>query len=74
MRGPGDPTVTARISPPAGMARESGGTLRPVTFEYKQPYEDGTKPVQYRLVAEEVAVLAKLVRSGDEPQIVVSAR
>ena len=29
--------------------------LRPVTFRYKQPFEDGTKPIQYGLIAEEVA-------------------
>jgi hypothetical protein len=29
--------------------------LRPVTFRYKQPYADGSKPVDYGLIAEEVA-------------------
>ena len=29
--------------------------LRPVTFRYKQPYADGEKPIQYGLIAEEVA-------------------
>jgi hypothetical protein len=29
--------------------------LRPVTFRYKQAYEDGSKPVDYGLIAEEVA-------------------
>jgi hypothetical protein len=29
--------------------------LRPVTFRYKQPDDDGTKPLQYGLIAEEVA-------------------
>src|ERR1700677_2556567 len=29
--------------------------LRPVTFRYKQPYQDGSKPIDYGLVAEEVA-------------------
>ena len=29
--------------------------LRPVTFHYKQPNADGSKPVQYGLIAEEVA-------------------
>jgi hypothetical protein len=29
--------------------------LRPVTFRYKAPYRDGSKPLQYGLVAEEVA-------------------
>jgi hypothetical protein len=29
--------------------------LRPVTFRYTRPYEDGGKPLQYGLIAEEVA-------------------
>jgi hypothetical protein len=29
--------------------------LRPVTFRYKKPFTDGTKPIQYGLIAEEVA-------------------
>ena len=29
--------------------------LRPVTFRYKQPYADGSKPLDYGLIAEEVA-------------------
>ena len=29
--------------------------LRPVTFQYKQAYEDGSRPVEYGLIAEEVA-------------------
>ena len=29
--------------------------LRPVTFRYKQAYQDGSKPVDYGLIAEEVA-------------------
>jgi hypothetical protein len=29
--------------------------LRPVTFRYKKSYGDGTKPIQYGLIAEEVA-------------------
>ena len=41
--------------------------LRPVTFRYKQPFADGTKPIQYGLIAEEVAeVYPDLVaRSAD---------
>jgi hypothetical protein len=41
--------------------------LRPVTFKYAQPYGDGSKPVQFGLVAEEVAeVFPELaVRSDD---------
>jgi hypothetical protein len=29
--------------------------LRPVTFHYKKPYADGSKPIQYGLIGEEVA-------------------
>lgn len=29
--------------------------LRPVTFRYIEPYADGEKPIQYGLIAEEVA-------------------
>jgi hypothetical protein len=29
--------------------------LRPVTFRYKEPAKDGSKPIQYGLIAEEVA-------------------
>jgi Chaperone of endosialidase len=41
--------------------------LRPVTFRYRQPFADGSKPVQYGLIAEEVAdVYPDLVaRSAD---------
>ena len=31
--------------------------LRPVTFRYKRPFEDGSKPIQYGLIAEEVAAV-----------------
>ena len=39
------------------MAAASDGLmrLRPVTFRYKQPYADGSKPIDYGLIAEEVA-------------------
>ncbi len=40
---------------PMGSVSERLFALRPVTFRYKQPYEDGSKPVQFGLVAEEVA-------------------
>jgi len=30
-------------------------SLRPVTFRYKQPYANGSKPIDYGLIAEEVA-------------------
>jgi hypothetical protein len=29
--------------------------LRPVTFRYRKPFDDGSKPIQYGLIAEEVA-------------------
>lgn len=39
--------------------------LRPVQFTYRQPFADGTTPVQYGLIAEEVAtVLPSLVAHG----------
>jgi hypothetical protein len=40
---------------PMGSVSERLYGLRPVTFRYKQPYDDGSKPVQFGLVAEEVA-------------------
>lgn len=43
--------------------------LRPVQFQYRQPFADGTRPVQYGLIAEEVAeVLPALVAYDDEGQ------
>jgi hypothetical protein len=41
--------------------------LRPVTFRYKQPYADGSQPIQYGLIAEEVAEVYPdlVVRSAD---------
>lgn len=29
--------------------------LHPVTYRYKKPYDDGSDPVEYGLIAEEVA-------------------
>ncbi|MGD0905058.1 MAG: tail fiber domain-containing protein [Terracidiphilus sp.] len=44
--------------------------LRPVTFRYKQPYEDGSKPIDYGLIAEEVAeVYPDLVARDAEGKI-----
>jgi hypothetical protein len=39
------------------MADASNGLLklRPVTYRYKEPYADGSKPIDYGLIAEEVA-------------------
>ncbi len=49
------------------MAGASSGLLllRPVTYRYKQPYADGSKPIDYGLIAEEVAqVYPDLVVKG----------
>jgi hypothetical protein len=44
--------------------------LRPVTFRYKQPFDDGTKPIQYGLIAEEVdEVYPDLVAHSADGQI-----
>jgi hypothetical protein len=44
--------------------------LRPVTFRYKQAYEDGSKPLDYGLIAEEVAqVYPDLAVKGADGQI-----
>ena len=44
--------------------------LRPVTFRYKTPFDDGTKPIQYGLIAEEVAdVYPDLVAHSADGQI-----
>jgi hypothetical protein len=54
------------------MADASDGLmqLRPVTFRYKKAYEDGSKPVQYGLIAEEVAdVYPDLVARSTDGQV-----
>lgn len=44
--------------------------LRPVTYRYKQAYADGSKPIDYGLIAEEVAkVYPDLVVKGTDGQI-----
>jgi len=44
--------------------------LRPVTFRYKQPLADGSRPLQFGLVAEEVAeVFPELVARSADGQI-----
>ena len=41
--------------------------LRPVTFRYKQALEDGDKPIQYGLIAEEVTeIFPELVINNEE--------
>jgi len=44
--------------------------LRPVTFRYRQPFADGSKPIEYGLIAEEVAeVYPDLVAHSADGQI-----
>jgi hypothetical protein len=44
--------------------------LRPVTFRYKEPFEDGSKPIQYGLIAEEVEeVYPDLVARSADGQV-----
>jgi hypothetical protein len=44
--------------------------LRPVTFRYNKPFDDGSKPIQYGLIAEEVAeVYPDLVARSADGQI-----
>jgi hypothetical protein len=44
--------------------------LRPVTFRYRQAFADGSKPIQYGLIAEEVAdVYPDLVAHSADGQI-----
>ena len=44
--------------------------LRPVTFRYQKPFADGSKPIQYGLIAEEVAdVYPELVAHSADGQI-----
>jgi len=44
--------------------------LRPVTFRYQKPFADGSKPIQYGLIAEEVAeVYPDLIARSADGQI-----
>src|ERR1700738_1542953 len=44
--------------------------LRPVTYRYKQTYADGSKPLDYGLIAEEVAkIYPDLVVRGRDGQV-----
>ncbi len=53
-----------------GAASRAIFDLRPVQFTYKRPFADGSTPVQYGLIAEEVAeVLPELVARGPDGQI-----
>ena len=40
---------------PMGSVSDRLLALRPVTFRYKEAYEDGSKPIEFGLIAEEVA-------------------
>lgn len=54
------------------MAATSSGLmrLRPVTYRYKQPYADGSMPIDYGLIAEEVAeVYPDLVTYTNDGQV-----
>jgi hypothetical protein len=54
------------------MGETSSGLLRlrPVTFRYKKPYADGSKPLDYGLIAEEVAeVFPDLAVKGADGQV-----
>ncbi len=56
----------------ADMGDASDGVmqLRPVTFRYKRPFDDGTQPLQYGLLGEEVAkVYPQLVVYAADGQI-----
>jgi hypothetical protein len=53
-----------------GVASHDLMRLRPVTYRYKEPFADGTKPIQYGLIAEEVAeVYPDLVAHSADGQI-----
>jgi hypothetical protein len=52
-----------------GDASDKVLTLRPVTFQYKEAEEDGSNPIQYGLIAEEVEkVMPDLVVYNDQGQ------
>jgi hypothetical protein len=54
---------------PMGDVSERLFALRPVTFRYKQAYQDGSKPLQFGLIAEEVAeVFPELAVYGEDGQ------
>jgi len=50
-----------------GAVSERVLALRPVTFRYRKPYDDGTTPVEFGLIAEEVAeIFPELVVRGSD--------
>jgi hypothetical protein len=53
-----------------GAASDALMRLRPVTYRYKEAYQDGSKPIQYGLIAEEVAeVYPELVAHDQDGKI-----
>jgi hypothetical protein len=53
-----------------GEATDALMQLRPVTFRYKQPFADGSKPIQFGLIAEEVAeIYPDLVAHSADGQV-----
>jgi hypothetical protein len=53
-----------------GQASSDLSRLRPVTYRYKKPYADGSKPLDYGLIAEEVAeIYPDLVVKSKDGQI-----
>ena len=53
-----------------GSATEGLMRLRPVTFRYQKPFANGSKPIQYGLIAEEVAeVYPELVAHSADGQV-----
>ncbi len=53
-----------------GSASDGLLRLRPVTFRFKKPFADGSQPLQYGLIAEEVAeVYPSLVVRGKDGQV-----
>ena len=54
---------------PMGAMSDMLARLRPVSFRYIKPYADGSKPIEYGLIAEEVAeVFPYLAVFNDEGQ------
>ena len=74
------PTASSAPCPRPSVSRKTSTTwptsaagcckLRPVTFRYTQAYSDGAKPIQYGLIAEEVAdVFPELAVRGADGQV-----
>ena len=59
-----------RLHPRHGRRRAGLTRLHPLTFRYQKPFADGSKPIQYGLIAEEVAeVYPDLVAHSADGQI-----